>query len=194
MGYLRRQIRDKHLLPACMAKLVEAGVEITKGMKVLESSLKGIFTCTMPISCFATPEALQAWILAMVPSNLLSPANVIWVETPSDKQKGGHVVLCFTSAFLVNEADNGKQAHSGHRAIAQRWVVNSEGKDIQVLATGGNVEVPASVVARAQQVVPAPVVPTPDSPEVQEAGTALLASQPLTGASRGSRNRTRSRS
>ena len=198
-GLLRRSVRA-HLLPLAIAKLQELGAVITKASnQVVRSTLEGKVIVTFPKTMFPTVEALQAFILQMLGAtdSPIQPSAVIWLQTEVDHMVSGCYALTFTTAFLANEADNGKQAHSGHRALAQRWIVDSTGKDIQVLANGGQpvpAEVQATAVAvaarlqesAAQQVA----VVVPMAPEVQEASDALLVSQPLTGQARGRNRRT----
>lgn len=113
--YLRRSIKS-HLEK--VAK--DTGVALVS----VKSKLEGVITVT--VSKSTMPEdALLAWIFTTLQSytGVVNPVEgFIWLTIPqADKCKGSEVQARFITTALLN-ANNGIQAHSGHKANAEAWV------------------------------------------------------------------------
>lgn len=158
MSLLRRGIRS------ILLALVKA--RNTAGEVV--SDLKGTITVSFPqaaVGGFLSPETLKEWILQQIAasaSNLIAPNMVVWLVTP---QTSGRVAVKFTSAFMANEADNGKQAHSGHRAIARTWIDEAQVEGVTLYPAGAT----AQPVTGTPQAEPVAVAATPEPTTSAEA-------------------------
>lgn len=176
---LRRKIRA-YLL--ALAKQVSPLAEVV-------SDLKGCLTVSFPQAVMESPAAVKAWVESKLigTANLLDPALVIWLVTI--QERGQHSVK-FTSQFMASEADNGKQAHSGHRSTAAAWIAQAQQEGVTLypaasvtpVATTAPLATPAEQVAMVEAafgpaatpvVTPAPAA----TPSRSRQGTARPAGQ-----------------
>jgi hypothetical protein len=150
MGYMRRDLKS-HL--TAKANNNKAG-EVANPLPLLvQSSLKGVMTCSLPKSAGLSMASFSTWMLAALATfevvNFME--GFIWLHVPAKEQKGTHHYLRFITNALLN-ADNGVQAHSGHKIIATEWIQAAQAMPVILEAAeeaGVDLSVPAPAEAPA---------------------------------------------